>query len=198
MANTMTTFVKIINLNKESHEKLVDLFQTKGETFDEREDLIPHFNKLYDKDFNDTDNFYGIDFMNENIGSKWLRIEFGVWSTKNFVEKTEEVDLILESAWNVPTKYLERLTQVITEINKDIIVYGTYEDEMYEPVGAFVYADDYDDIEDYDEEIEINDMLEDEEYRYEVMNDLYEHRDSLLESYLEIKKEREEDENQEA
>ena len=198
MANVMTTFVKIINLNKESHEKLVDLFQTKGETFDEREDLTPHINKLYDKDFNDTDNFYGVDFMNENIGSKWLRIEFGVWSTKNFVEQTEEVDLILESAWNVPTKYLEQLTSVLTEVNKDIIVYGTYEDEMYEPIGAFVYAYDYDDIEDYDEEVEVNDMIEDEEYRYEVMNDLYEHRDSLLEAYLEIKKEREEDENQEA
>ena len=194
----MTTYVKIINLNKESHEKLVDLFQTKGETFDEREDLTPHINKLYDKDFNDTDNFYGVDFMNENIGSKWLRIEFGVWSTKNFVEQTEEVDLILESAWNVPTKYLEQLTSVLTEVNKDIIVYGTYEDEMYEPIGAFVYAYDYDDIEDYDEEVEVNDMIEDEEYRYEVMNDLYEHRDSLLEAYLEIKKEREEDENQEA
>ena len=194
----MTSYVKIINLNKESHEKLVDLFQTKGETFDEREDLTPHINKLYDKDFNDTDNFYGVDFMNENIGSKWLRIEFGVWSTKNFVEQTEEVDLILESAWNVPTKYLEQLTSVLTEVNKDIVVYGTYEDEMYEPIGAFVYAYDYDDIEDLDEEVEINDMIEDEEYRYEVMNDLYEHRDSLLEAYLEIKKEREEDENQEA
>jgi hypothetical protein len=194
MANTMTTYVKIKNLNKESHDKLVDLFQTKGETFDESVDLIPHFNKLYNRNFNDTDNFYGIAFMNDNVGSKWLRIEFGVWSTKNFVEQTEEVDLILESAWNVPTNYLEQLTSVLTEINKDIIIYGTYEDEMYEPMGAFVYADDYDDIEDYDDEVEVEDMLNDEEYRYQVMNDLYEHRDSMLEAYLEVKKEREEDE----
>jgi hypothetical protein len=122
MANVMTTYVKIKNLDEESHKKLVDLFQTKGETFDERTDLIPHFNKLYDRNFNDTDNFYGIAFMMDNVGSKWLRIEFGVWSTKNFVEETEEVDLILESAWNVPTKYLEQLTSVLTEINKDIII----------------------------------------------------------------------------
>jgi hypothetical protein len=194
MANTMTTYVKIKNLNKESHDKLVDLFQTKGETF-EHEDLLPHFNKLYDRDFNDTDNFYGIAFMMDNVGSKWLRIEFGVWSTKNFVEEAEEVDLILESAWNVPTKYLEQLTSVLAEINKDIIVYGTYEDESYEPMGAFVYADDYDDIEDYDDDIDVDDMLNDEEYRYQVMNDLYEHRDMMLEAYLEVKREREEDEN---
>ncbi len=193
MANVMTTYVKIKNLDEESHKKLVDLFQTKGETFDERTDLIPHFNKLYDRNFNDTDNFYGIAFMMDNVGSKWLRIEFGVWSTKNFVEETEEVDLILESAWNVPTKYLEQLTSVLTEINKDIIIYGTYEDESYEPMGAFVYADDYDDIEDYDDEIDVDDMLNDEEYRYQVMNDLYEHRDMMLEAYLEVKREREEE-----
>ena len=193
MANVMTTYVKIKNLDTESHKKLVDLFQTKGETFDESVDLTPHFNKLYDREFNDTDNFYGIGFMNDNVGSKWLRIEFGVWSTKNFVEETTEVDLILESAWNVPTKYLEQLTSVLTEINKDVIVYGTYEDESWEPMGAFVYADDYDDIEDYDEEVEFEDMLNDEEYRYEVMNDLYEHRDLMLEAYLQVKQEREED-----
>jgi hypothetical protein len=195
MANIMTTYVKIKNLDVESHNKLVDLFQTKGETFDVRDDLTPHFNKLYDRDFNDTDNFYGIAFMNDNVGSKWLNIEFGVWSTKNFIEEVEEVDLILESAWNVPTKYLEQLTSVLTEINKDIIIYGTYEDESYEPMGAFVYAYDYDDVEDYDEEVVFEDMINDEEYRYEVMDDLYEHRDMMLEAYLEVKREREEDES---
>lgn len=196
MANVMTTYVKIKNLDEESHKKLVDLFQTKGETFDERVDLIPHFNKLYDRDFNDTDNFYGIAFMNDNVGSKWLHIEFGDWTTENFANSTDEVDLILESAWNVPTLYLEKLTDVLTEINKDIIVYGTYEDESYEPIGAFVYAHDYDDIEDYDDEVSFEDMINDEEYRYEIMNYLYEHRDMLLEAYLQVKQERLEDENE--
>ena len=194
MANIMTTYVKIKNLDEESHKKLVDLFQTKGETFTD-EDLLPHFNKLYDRNFNDTHNFYGIGFMLDNVGSKWLTIEFGCWSFEEFKQYSDTVDLILETAWNVPTKYLEQLTSVLTEINKDIIVYGTYEDESWEPMGAFVYADDYDDIEDYDEEVEIDDMLNDEEYRYEVMRDLYEHRDMMLEAYLEVKREREEDES---
>jgi hypothetical protein len=193
MANVMTTYVKIKNLDEESHKKLVDLFQTESDSFTDK-DLLPHFNKLYDRDFNDTDNFYGIAFMNDNVGSKWLNIEFGCWSTEEFKQYSDTVDLILETAWNVPTKYLEQLTSALTEINKDIIVYGTYEDESWEPMGAFVYADDYDDIEDYDEEVEIDDMLNDEEYRYEVMRDLYEHRDMMLEAYLEVKKEREEEE----
>ena len=190
----MTTFVKIINLDEESHKKLVDLFQTEGDSFTEK-DLLQHFNKLYDRNFNDTYNFYGIAFMNDNVGSKWLRIEFGVWSTKNFIEETTEVDLILESAWNVPTKYLEQLTWVLTEINKDVVVYGTYEDESYNPMGAFVYAKDYDDIEDHDEEVDFDAMLDDEDYKYEVMNEIQELRDALYENYLEVKKEREEDES---
>jgi hypothetical protein len=194
MANVMTTYVKIKNLDEESHKKLVDLFQTEGDSFTDK-DILPHFNKLYDRNFNDTDNFYGIAFMNDNVGSKWLNIEFGCWSTEEFKQYSDTVDLILESAWNVPTLYLEQLTYVLTQINKDIIVYGTYEDESWEPMGAFVYADDYDDIEDYDDEVDVDDMLNDEEYRYHVMNDLYEHRDMMLEAYLEVKREREEDES---
>jgi hypothetical protein len=194
MANVMTTYVKIKNLDEESHKKLVDLFQTEGDSFTDK-DILPHFNKLYDRNFNDTDNFYGIAFMTDNVGSKWLNVEFGCWSTEEFKQYSDTVDLILESAWNVPTLYLEQLTYVLTQINKDIVVYGTYEDESWEPMGAFVYADDYDDIEDYDEEVEVDDMLNDEEYRYEVMNDLYEHRDAMLEAYLEVKKERDEDES---
>lgn len=190
----MTTYVKIVNLDKASHKKLVDLFQTKGDTFNEN-DLLSHFNKLYDREFNETDNFYGIAFMNDNVGSKWLNIEFGGWSTENFVKEENEVDLILESAWNVPTLYLEKLTEVLTEINEDIVIYGTYEDEAWEPIGAFVYAYDYDDIEDYDDEVDTERMLDDEEYRYEIMDYLHEHRDALYESYLQVKQEREEDQN---
>ena len=189
----MTTYVKIKNLDEESHKKLVELYQTESDSFTDK-DLLPHFNKLYDRNFNDTDNFYGIAFMNDNVGSKWLSIEFGCWSTEEFKQYSDTVDLVLESAWNVPTLYLEQLTYVLTQINKDIVVYGTYEDESWEPMGAFVYADDYDDIEDYDEEVEVEDMLNDEEYRYEVMNDLREHRDAMYEAYLEVKQEREEEE----
>lgn len=190
----MTTFVKIKNLNKESHSKLVDLFQTKGDRFDEN-DLLPHFNKLYDRDFNDTDNFYGIAFMLDNVGSKWLSIEFGGWSTENFVKEENEVDIILESAWNVPTLYLERLRDVLTEINEDIVIYGTYEDESYNPMGAFIYAYDYEDIEEYDEEVEFEAMLEDDDYKYQIMDEIREMRDNMYEIYIEVKNEREEDEN---
>ena len=113
MANIMTTYVKIKNLDESSHKKLVDLFQTEEKSFSEK-DLLPHFNKLYDRNFNNTDNFYGIAFMNDNVGSKWLNIEFGCWSTEEFKQFSDTAELVLESAWNVPTLYLEKLTQVLT------------------------------------------------------------------------------------
>jgi hypothetical protein len=133
--------------------------------------------------------------MIDNVGSKWLTIEFGCWTFEEFKQYSNTVDLILETAWNVPTTYLEYLTSALTEINKDVIVCGTYEDESYEPIGAFVYGDDYDDIEDYDDEVDVDSMLNDEEYRCEIMKNLYEHRDMLVEAYLQVKQEREDDES---
>jgi hypothetical protein len=68
------------------------------------------------------------------------------------------------------------------------VVYGTYEDDGYDPIGAFVYAVGYDDIEDYDE-VETDKMFQDDDYMEEIYDGLYELRDSLYEGYLEVKNE---------
>ena len=44
MANTMTTYVKVGNLNEETHKKFVELFE-------EIDNLLNHYNKLYGTDF---------------------------------------------------------------------------------------------------------------------------------------------------
>ena len=80
----------------------------------------------------------------------------------------------------------------MNEFDKDIVAYGTYEDESYSPIGAFVYGFDYDDIEDYDE-VDGQRMWDDDDYKDDIMDKLHDHRDSLYEGYLEVKKEREED-----
>jgi hypothetical protein len=38
-------------------------------------------------------------------------------------------------------------------------------------------------------------MWDDEDYMYQIMDELHDHRDSLYEGYLEVKKEREEEQN---
>jgi hypothetical protein len=185
MANTMTTYVKICNLNEETFNKVKVLFETERENNSDVK-VVEHFNKLFGTEFNNTDNYPDRVWMDENIGAKWIRIEFGD------VEFTPEVDLIIETAWNVPTEYIQKVVEVLNESDKNIVAYGTYEDEGYSPIGAFVYGFDYDDIEDYDE-VDGQRMWDDDDYNEEIMDGLHSHRDSLYEGYLEVKKEREEE-----
>ena len=75
MANTMTTYVKICNLNEETFNKTKELFETQNENSADVK-VVEHFNKLFGTSFNDTDNFPDRAWMDENIGAKWIRIEF--------------------------------------------------------------------------------------------------------------------------
>jgi hypothetical protein len=106
-------------------------------------------------------------------------------------EYSSEVDLVIETSWSVPTEYLKKIVEFI---GGDVVVYGTYEDEGYDPLGAFVYAVDYDDIEDY-EEVEYDKMFQDDDYMEEMYDGLYELRDSLYEGYREVINERKIEEN---
>jgi hypothetical protein len=187
MANIMTTYVKICNLNEETFIKAKELFETEGKNNADVK-VVKHFNKLFGTEFNDTDNFPDRKWMDENIGAKWIRIEF------DSVDYSPEVDVHLESAWNVPNEYIQKVVEVLNEFDKNIVAYGTYEDESYSPIGAFVYGFDYDDIEDYDE-VDGQRMWDDEDYMYQIMDELHDHRDSMYEGYLEVKKEREEEQN---
>jgi hypothetical protein len=187
MANTMTTYVKICNLNEETFKKIKELFETESENSADVK-VMEHFNKLFGMEFNDTDNYPDRTWMDENIGAKWIRIEF---DSVNF---SPEIDIHLESAWNVPSEYIQKVVEVMNEFDKNIVAYGTYEDESYSPIGAFVFGFDYDDIEDYDE-VDGQRMWDDEDYMYQIMDELHDHRDSMYEAYLEVKKEREEEQN---
>lgn len=172
MAQTMMTYVKVGNLNEETHKKFVELFE-------EIDDIPNHYNKLYEtnfKCFEDIDR----EWMSENIGAKWMGVECDI------DEFSSEADLVLESSWDVPTQYLQKIVEFI---GGDVVVYGTYEDESYNPIGAFVYAVGYDDIEDYDE-VETDKMFQEEGYMEEIYDGLYELRDSLYEGYLEVKNEK--------
>ena len=179
MANTMTTYVKVGNLNEETFNKLNGLLE-KDIDNTSYVDIINHVNKLYGTEFSEPDNFMDRGWMEENVGSKWFTIEC------DMDEYSSEVDLVIETAWTVPTEYLQKIVEYI---GGDVVVYGTYEDESYDPIGAFVYAVDYDDIEDY-EEVEHDKIFEDDDYLEEMYDGLYELRDSLYEGYREVMDER--------
>ena len=189
MANIMTTRFTIKNLNEETFEKLITLMEL-DQNDNYSVDYIKNINILYEKEFTD-EIIPDYEFMVENVGAKWITIE-GI--DKNY---SDEVDVLIESAWSVPVGYLEKLAEYLTKLDENIILTGTYEDESMEPMGAFVYGHNFDDIEDLDVEIDHDRFWDDDEYRDEIYGDLYELRDNLYEGYLEVKQEREEDAKEE-
>lgn len=189
MANIMTTRFTIKNLNEETFEKLQALMEL-NQNDNYSVDYIKNINILYEKEFTD-EVIPDYEFMVENVGAKWITIE-GI--DKNY---SDEVDVLIESVWSVPSGYLEKLATYLTNLDENIILTGTYEDESMEPMGAFVYGHNFDDIEDLDVEIDHDRFWDDDEYRDEIYGDLYELRDNLYEGYLEVKQEREEDAKEE-
>ena len=104
-------------------------------------------------------------------------------------DEPEDCHIMIRSAWSVPNEFLEKLAEQLYTIKEDCYISGTYEDESYDPMGAFIYAKNWDDIEDLDEEIDYDRIWEDDEYREELQYATNDLRDSLEESYLEHLKE---------
>lgn len=181
----MTTYVKVVNLNEETFKQIKELFENEGPN-GAYVDLFKHVNKIYGTEFDESN--LDRTWMVDNIGVKWFSIEFG------HVDYSPEVEFVIESGHNVPTEYLQNLINHLTQWDKDIAMYGLYEEEVYKLIGAYVYGYDWDDVEDYDDYDSAR-MWDDDDYRDEIMDELHDHRDSMYESYLEAKKEREEDNN---
>ena len=177
MANHMSTSLTIGNLDKPSYDKLKQIFN------DGTNEYYTNVEHIIKQMYGDVD-FSKLDWWYDNVGSKWLEVESAV--TEDF---ESEVQLYMTSAWNVPVEFLEKLRDILTDINKDVVLYGTYEDESLEPIGAFVYGYGYDDIEDLDIEIDFDKYWgeydeEAEEYRDSVFDELFQHKDNMYQAYL--------------
>lgn len=187
MANHMDTTLTIDNLDEQSYNRLKEIFN------DGTNQYYTDVTHIIKQVYGDTET-NSLDWWYDNIGAKWLEVESLVDG-----EFETNVQLCMTSAWNVPTAFLEKLRDILVEINKDVVLYGTYQDESLDPIGAFVFGYDYDDMEDLDIEIDFekywgDDDLEAEQYRERIYNELLEHGDSMFESYLQIVEERKEEE----
>ena len=144
MATSMDTFVSVRNGNKEVAERLKELLDT-----NDSNQLV---NNLFDTDFSE-DNYPTVDWMVDNVGAKWITSEF------NYDDDPQYCHIQFETAYSVPQGFLKRLAEEVGKIKEDCYIVGDYEDEGPSLIGAFVYAHDYDDIED-DDSIEVADILE--------------------------------------
>jgi len=77
-------------------------------------------------------------------------------------------------------------------ITEGCYIVGTYEDEGFDPIGAFVYGKGYDDIEDWDGEVDFDVIWDDDEKRDEMWDSLNTLKDELEEQYFEYLKDKKE------
>jgi hypothetical protein len=193
MANEMSTFVQIKNSNKEVSKKLTEIFTPEEGEYDVNAiELINRMygtNYCYQADKEDWDqelDWPSSDEWGDMIGPKWA------YADDFYMDDDGESGFFtLRSAWSVPQPLLEGLAKIITEIKEDCYLIGNYEDEGYEPVGAFLYAKDWDDIEDLDHAYDPQDLWEDDELRdkmWDENSELQSDIESAYEEYLEDRK----------
>lgn len=193
MANEMSTYITIVSDKKEVANKLQEIFKTKEGKYETNAlDIINNIkgteysfnNETTKEDWNKEIDFPSDDLWDELIGPKWLYVDY------EHSDEPEYCNIVVRSAWYVPVPFLQTLHTILSEIDNDIIIRGTYEDESYDPSGAFVYAGtDYDDMEDLDEEFDWDEYEEDDFYTENWHDMLAELEQSLVDAYLEYKDE---------
>lgn len=181
MANHMETYINIENGDIKVAEKLKEIFTPpEGQYQTDTEDL---YKRLYG---DEAPKEYDRGWVVEHLGAKWVYSEF------EYDDDCEHIHLNLTSAWSVPIQMLERLADVLTDIKEDCYIFGTYEDESMDPCGAFVYAKDYDDIEDYDQEYDWDKDEEDDFYRETWHDKIAELGKEVVDAYLDYLKDKKE------
>lgn len=173
MATEMDVYVQIKNANKEVFDRLRDIFMN-PDTEDEYgtySTKTPHMvNTLYGtniaykedvgESWNEEDNWVSQDWWDENVGTRYIHSQIDYLDDEN-----GQGAIILTTAHRVPQEFLNNLAKDLAKIKEDCYICGTYECETYDPVGAFIYAGDYEDIEDNDsmEVCEIQELMQDED-----------------------------------
>jgi len=191
MANEMRTFIKIISNKKEVSYELQELFRYRqGNNEADALDVINYINgteysfsdetskENWDKEVD----FPTPDTWNELIGSKWLYVDYV------HDDLPKNCNIVIRSANSVPIPFLKTLHNILLEIDNKIITKGTYEDETYDPSGAFIYAGtNYHNMEDLDEIYNQEKALEDDFYNEKWQDKLFKLEQNLVDAFQETK-----------
>lgn len=194
MANEMRTFVTVKSDEPRVAKRLQEIFKSRRGTYEV--DAIDVINNLEGtsycfknekEDFDLEVDFPSNDLWESIIGPKWMHVEY------DHSELPEDCHIVLSSAWSVPIPFLLRLRDELQLIDGDCYLKGTYEDESFDPSGAFIVGKyDYDDMEDTDETYDWDEANEDDMYNENWYNELNEMATNLEIAYIEYLKEREE------
>lgn len=190
----MMTFVKVVSKKPEVAVRLQEIFKSRKDNHDV--DALDVINNIKGTSYcykNEKENFdVDVDFPSnqlweEMIGPKWMFLEY------DHAELPEDCNIVLTSAWAVPIPFLLQLRAELQKVDEDCYIKGTYEDESYDPSGAFIAGKfDYDDMEDNDETYDWDEANEDDYYSEQWSMTLHDMMDNLEIVYLDYVKEMEE------
>lgn len=193
MANEMRTYVTVKSDEPRVAKRLQEIFKSRRGTYEV--DAIDVINNLegtsycYSNEkegFNKEVDFPSNELWDSIIGPKWMYVEY------DHSELPEDCNLVLSSAWSIPLPFLLRLRDELQMIDVDCYLKGIYEDESYDPCGAFIVGKyDYDDIEDNDEEYDWDESNEDDMYNENWVESLNDMATNLEIAYIEYIKDRE-------
>ena len=173
MANHMECYVRVVNLTPEGEDLLKEICKP-----DENEYEF-YSGNLLKKLYGSTDaQIEDREYRTENIGSKWIH------GCLDHVGDGEAV-ISTTSAWSVPYQMYLQLSELLVKVSPDAIITGTYEDEGYDPCGAFIIAKNYEDIEDVfgTGDIDYDKLWEDDDYRDSISEKLNDEVLLMLEAY---------------
>ena len=138
MANHVSTYVRFEKLNDAGLERLNNLVSERVRGEEDGEGWFP------DLFVDGTDVTYDMveeyNWTTDNVGAKWCHIE-------NY--DTLDGSFSLNSAWATPEAGLEKLMEMLGEVDPHLVAYVSYIDEMPNFVGANVMTKDG--VEEYEE-----------------------------------------------
>ena len=126
MANHVTTWIAVHQGTAQVFKKLKEMFTLPEGKWDYSEEI--DFHKLLYPNHVDED--YDRNVFTERMGAKWCYI------SDVDVMDDDEFNMTTISAWNWSSGAFERLFEILKEIDEDVVLTATYEDEGYNFVGG--------------------------------------------------------------
>ena len=192
MASEMTSFVKVKKANKEVYQKLKEIFTPSEGKYDVNS--IELINRVWGRNYSyreenenwdEEKDWPSWEEWDKLLGPKWCNGEEFYMD-----DEDDEGSFILRAAYSVPQVLLEKIAKILSEIKEDCYLVGNYEHEDYDPVGAFLYAKDWDDIEDLDSGYDSEDLWENDELRDEMWDEVNELETDIERAYFEYLEDR--------
>ena len=182
MANEVRTYIEVKSDKNETFKKLQELLGDAD--YSEMGHTMWLYNRLYDFP-NDNEDYDRGDYT-EKMGAKWCYVDD--------MDADEGVfTMTTVSAWYYCEGAIRRLQEILHEVDEEVCIAFTYEDESMDPIGGgacykgelFTYEDslEWPNYDDYEEESDYDSALEEmydsvyqicEELKNEAMVDVYE------------------------